>query len=93
MFWKDNKEKILLFNATTCLILIPKAQKVTIELNIPFKQKLEVTRNDLENFYGRDLNEYYLNTLLWEKEVIKENVNSPQKLKLFYQTNKIEEVQ
>lgn len=88
-FWQNDREKILLFNATTYLILIPNAQKITITLDIPNKQKFEVTRDDLENFYGRNLNEYYENGSLWEKEIIKESINYPKKLNTFFQTNKI----
>jgi len=83
-YWKDNREKILLFNATTYLILIPNVQKVTIALDVPYKQKFEVTRKDLEKFYGNDLNEYFTNTSLWEKEVLKETINSSHKLKPFF---------
>lgn len=92
-FWKKNKEKVLLFNATTFFILIPNAQKVTMELDVPYPQKFEVTRGDLETFYGKDLNEYFINTNLWEKEVIKETINSTQRLKAFFQTHKIEKIE
>lgn len=92
-FWKKNKEKVLLFNATTFFILIPNAQKVTMELDVPYQQKFEVTRGNLETFYGKDLNEYFINTNLWEKEVIKETINSTQRLKAFFQTHKIEKIE
>jgi len=91
--WENDKEKILLFNATTFFILIPNAQKVTMELDVPYAQKFEVTRSDMEIFYGKDLNEYSINTDLWEKEVIKETINSTQRLKAFFQTHKIEKIE
>ena len=90
-YWTDNKKKILLFNATTYLILMPNSRKITIELKVPYKQSFEVTRNDLEDFYGRKLNEYYEDTMLWQKEVIKENINSPKKLNAFFSIHKIKE--
>jgi len=91
-FWRNNKEKILLFNATIYFILIPKVQTVTIVLDIPNKQKFQVSRSDLVKFYGRDLNEYYLDSSLFEKEVIKETIKSKKKLKEFFEIYKIEEV-
>lgn len=91
-YWRDNKEKIFLLNATVYFILIPKVQRVTIELDVPYKQKFQVTRNDLVKFYGRDLNEYYLDSSLFEKEVIRETIKSNKRLKEFFQIYKIEEV-
>lgn len=88
-FWRKNKEKIILFNSTAYLILMPAAQRITVELDVQYKQKFEVTRKDLENFYRRDLNEYYTNPSLWEKEVIKETINSRKKLKAFFEAYKI----
>lgn len=91
-YWRDNKEKIFLLNATMYFILIPKVQRVTIELDVPYKQKFQVTRKDLVKFYGRDLNEYYLDSSLFQREVIRGTIKSNKRLKEFFQIYKIEEV-
>ena len=91
-YWDNNKKKILLFNATTYLILTPKAKEITIDLQIPTKQRFEVTRTDLESFYGRSLDDYYKDITLWDKEVIKETVNSHRKLKEFFLIHPIQDM-
>jgi hypothetical protein len=91
-YWENNREKIFLFNATTYLILIPEAQKITITLDIPYMQKFEVTRQELEILYGRDLNKYYENTSLWKKEIIKDVIDSPKRLNGFFQVHEIQEI-
>jgi hypothetical protein len=83
-FWRINKEKVLLFNATTYLLLVPQAERITMELDVPYPQKFEIHRKDLEKLYGRNLNEYYEDTGLWEKEVVKGTINSSKKLKAFF---------
>lgn len=92
-FWQSNKEKILLFNATTYFILVPDAQKITITLEVPYKQKFEVKRKDLENYFNKNLDEYYKNTTLWQKQIVKGVISSPQKLEAFFQTYKIQTIQ
>jgi hypothetical protein len=82
-YWNKYKEKIILFNATTYLILVPSANNVVATLEMSDNERIEITRADLEKLYGRDLNEYYLNTSLWKEEII-ETINSNKKLKEFY---------
>lgn len=92
-FWEKDKERILLFNAITYLILVPDAEKITITLDVPNKQKFEVTRKDLENYFNRNSDEFYRDTILLQNEVIKGVINSPKELKSFFQNHKIEVIQ
>ena len=91
-YWHKYREKILLFNATTYLILTPKAKKITIDLILKTNQRFEVTRTDLENFYGRSLEDYHKDITLWDKEVIKETINSSKRLKEFFLAHKIQTI-
>ncbi|MBV7272551.1 DUF4825 domain-containing protein [Clostridium sp. PL3] len=86
-YWSEkNTKKIFLNNATTLFILINNVATVNFNVN---HQSFSISREELKNFYGRDLNEYANKTALWEKEIFKETLNSNEKIDEFYKIHSI----
>lgn len=86
-YWSEkNTKKIFLNNATTLFILINNVATVNFNVN---NQSFSISREELKNFYGRDLKEYANKTSIWEKEVFKETLNSNEKMEEFYKNHSI----
>lgn len=86
-YWSEkNTKKIFLNNATTLFILINNVATVNFNVN---NQSFSISREELKNFYGRDLKEYANKTSLWEKEVFKETLSSNEKTEEFYKIHSI----
>ncbi len=86
-YWSEkNTKKIFLNNATTLFILIKNVSTINFNIN---NQSFSISREDLKNFYGRDLREYADKTSLWEKEVLEGTINSNEKIEKFFKSHNI----
>lgn len=80
-FWdEENTKNILTNNAVTLFILVQNVDTVTFNLDTPDKQSFSFTRQELENFYGKDLRQYAQNKTMWEQEVLTDLISSNEKL-------------
>lgn len=71
-YWsEENTKKIFLNNATTFFILVKNVDIVQFNLYSSNKHTFKVSREELEEFWGKDLKEYAVSTELWETEILK----------------------
>lgn len=86
-YWnEENTKKIFLNNATTFFILVKNVDKIHFNLHTSNKQSFDVSREDLEKFWGKDLRKYADDRDLWESEILETIFNSSKALEEFFST-------
>jgi len=89
-YWTDeNTKKIFLNNAAAFFILVQNADEVRFNLFTSEKRAFLISRDEMEDFLGKDLRKYAENKDLWSTEVIENSVNNKERLQLFYSKYKI----
>ncbi|TYR80832.1 DUF4825 domain-containing protein [Priestia megaterium] len=92
--WSETRtKKTLLNNATALLILVQDANAVHFNVHTIVPQSITITRNELEDFYGRPLSTYAASENEWRKKVIQQIINNPNKVDEFYQLHPITELE
>lgn len=91
-YWTDETtKKTFLNNATALFALVDNLDRITFKFNIGQGKEFTITRKEMEDFYGKDLRRYAENTALWNKEVLKDTLNSNEKLQSFFILHSITE--
>ncbi len=93
-YWTvDQTKKYFLNNATTLFILVKNVDEVkfnlTSSLDTQSEQVFNISRSELEEFYGKDLRLYAEDKKLWQTEIIEEKLNSREALDSFFKTHPI----
>ncbi len=84
-YWNtEQTKKAFLNNASTLFILVDNVEVIKFHLETNKQELFTITRNELEEFYGKDLRLYADNEDLWRKEIIEATINDKEKLNAFY---------
>ncbi|MEG1797715.1 MAG: DUF4825 domain-containing protein [Clostridium sp.] len=69
IFNEKTTKNIFVDNAITLFILVKNVDEVKFNLNSDGETSFSITRQEVENFYGRDMREYAGDKALWEVEI------------------------
>jgi len=88
-FNDENTKKIFLNNITTLFILIKNVENIELNLHTENQLSFNISRKEVEDFYGKDLRKYAEDKLLWEKEVLKNKLASKESIESFFEAHSI----
>lgn len=94
-YWTiDQTKKLFLNNASTFFILVKNVDEIKFNLvtkkDTQSKNVFNITRKELEAFYGKDLKLYAEDKKLWQTEIIEGKLKSSEALESFFKTHPIE---
>lgn len=86
-YWtNEQKEKVMLTNATTLFILIENVYEVIFVFEC--KKGIDthtITRNQVNDFYGKDVREFANNQEKWQKEIIDGTLTNKEEVHQFFE--------
>jgi len=83
--WNENNtKKALLNNAIAFFTLVNNVDVVTLSVETTSPQLLTVTREQIEEFVGKNVREYASDAELWKEEIEEGIINNDEKVKAFY---------
>ena len=89
-YWTEEKTKVIfLNNATTLFGLVKNVDYININLDTEPKRILTVSREEMEKFYGNDIQLFADSEEKWNDEIIAKTINSSDRVNEFYANHKI----
>jgi len=89
-YWTEEMtQKIFLNNAAAFFILVKNVDEVRFNLDTPEKRTFSISRQEMEQFFGKDLRLYAQDKQLWTKEVLEQCINNNEKREKFFEKYKL----
>ncbi|MEH6942358.1 DUF4825 domain-containing protein [Bacillus sp. JJ722] len=89
--WDDKvTERTFLNNATTYFILIENVDVVEFKLHTKALKSFKITRQEMNDFYGKDVREYADDKEAWNEEVLNNTVGDDAKVEKFFKKHPIQ---
>lgn len=89
-YWTDEKTKVIfLSNATTLFALVKNVDYLKINLDTEPKRRLTISREEMEQFYGKDMRLFAESEEKWNDEIIVKTINSSDRVNEFYANHEI----